>query len=259
MKPSVQTGFLQLLTVFLSMVVMPSWVFAAERKALSGGEGGGGGQDVVELGSAVFESTAKVPAAAGGNVFMRVRVTIRASRNVVGRINEGIAAGRYRAPFKDNKEFVEMIIGSRPGAFEIEFLGLNKASRFYYFFEEELKKVKADPSIPAGLSRRTSELIRSAKPLLYQTIKPNDFEGAKVVYEQGIDDGRILFFGSAKRGNPQVGKLTFSADERPIYEAMKKVLSEDKQSPRATPVVERGDFDDIIRAAQKKKVLVTKN
>jgi hypothetical protein len=40
---------------------------------------------------------------------------------------------------------------------------------------------------------------------------------------------------------------------------MKKVLSEDKPGQRATPVVEKGDFDDIIKAAQKKKVLVTKN
>lgn len=243
-------------------VILAAFAFSAvagDRRADQGKDSGRSGQDVVELGSAEFESTAKVPAAAGGNVWMRVRVTVGTSRDVIRKINGGIAAGRYRAPFKDNKELVDMIVGSRPGSFEIEFLGLNKASRFYYFFEEELKKVKADPTIPGDLGRRTNELIRSAKALLYQTIKPNDYEGSKIIYEQGLEGGSIVFLGSAKRGYPPVGKLTFTAQEQPIYAAMKKVLSEDKPSQRATPVVEKGDFDDIIKTAQKKKILTVKD
>ncbi|MCX6909857.1 MAG: hypothetical protein NTY01_17695 [Verrucomicrobia bacterium] len=258
MKLTTHLRHLGVWTAFLSMAISSPLAFTAERRAEQGADGGKAGQDVVELGSAEFESTAKVPAAAGGNVWMRVRVTVGTSRDVVKRINEGIASGRYRAPFKDNKELVDMIVGSRPGSFEIEFLGLNKASRFYYFFEEELKKVKADPAIPRDLGRRTNELIRSAKALLYQTIKPNDYEGSKIIYEQALEGGCIAFLGSAKRDNQPVGKLTFTAKEQPIYTAMKKVLSQDKPSQRSTPVIEKGDFDDIIKAAQKKKILISK-
>jgi hypothetical protein len=249
----------QLVAAILSMSVGCALVVAAKERPARDGEGRGAGRDVIELGSAEFESTAKVPAAAGGNVYMHVRITVRTSRDVVKKINEGIASGRYRAPFKDNKEFMDLVVGSRPGAFEIEFLGLNKESRFYYFFEEELKKVRTDPGIPRELSRRTSDLARNAKALLYQTIKPNDFEGSKIIYEQGLEGGCIAFVGSTKRGNPPVGKLTFNAKEQPIYTAMKKVLSEDKPSQRATPVIEKGDFDDIIKSAQKKKILTSKD
>ena len=240
------------------MALLWTPAFAADGRPQQGVDGGNTGQDVVELGGAEIESTAKVPAAAGGNVCMHVRVTIKVSREVVRRINEGIVSGRYRAPFKENKEFMDLVIGSRPGSFEIEFLGLNKASRFYYFFEEELKKVKADPGIPAELRARTAGLIRSAKALLYETIKPNDFEGSKIIYEQSLEGGCVVFLGSAKRGNKPVGKLVFTGRDQPIYKAMKRVLSEEKPSQRSGRVVEKGDFDDIVKSAQKRRVLVSR-
>lgn len=243
----------RLLATFLGVAILCPPVFAAEKRA-SQGSGGG---DVIELGSAEFESTAQVPAAAGGNVYMHVRITLKTSQDVVKKINEGIASGRYRSPFRNNKEFMDMAFGSRPGSFEIEFLGLNKESRFYYFFEEQLKKVKTDPAIPSGLSRRTNELAKKTKSLLYQTIKPNNFEGSKIVYEQGLKGGCIAFFGSTKLGNQLVGKVIFSDQEEPIYEAMRRVLNEEDSS-RRVPVIEKGDFDDIVKSAQKKKILISK-
>ena len=154
---------------------------------------------------------------------------------------------------------MDLVLDSRPGSFEIEFLGLNKESRFYYFFEEQLKKVKTRPSIPDGLRRRTNELTRNAKTLLYQTIRPNDFRGSRILFEQGSEVECIAFHGSMKRGNQLVGKLTFADRERPIYEAMKRVLSENESSHPSAPVTEKGDFDDIIKSAQKRNILISKD
>jgi len=218
----------------------------------------GAGQEVVELGTAEIESTAKLPAAAGGDVFIHVRVTLRTSQDVVRQINEGISSGKFQAPFMTNKDFVNLVLSSRPGSFEVEFLGLNKESRFYYFFEEQLNKVKAHPSIPDELRRRANELARKTKTLVYQAIKVNDFKGARILFEQGSEAGCITFHGSTKRGNQVVGKVTFTDQERPIYDAMNKVLTENKPRHPSTRVSGKGDLDDIIKAAQKKKILVSK-
>ncbi len=215
-------------------------------------------QDIVDLGSTTIASTAKVPAAAGGDVFIYVRITLRVSRGVVGKINEGISAGRFQPPFETNKEFMDLVLGSRPGAFEVEFLGLNKESRFYYFFEQQLQKLKTHPSIPEELRRRTNVLAQNAKKLVYQAIRPNDFEGARIVFEQGLEGGGIVFFGSTKRGNKEVGRVTFTAQEEPILEAMKRTLTEQKPGPRPPSASEKGSLDEIIKSAQKKGILVSK-
>jgi hypothetical protein len=91
------------------------------------------------------------------------------------------------------------------------------------------------------------------------TIKVNDFRGARILFEQGSEVACIAFHGSTKRGNRPVGKVTFTDPERPIYDAMKKVLTDDNK-PRqpSTRVSGKGDLDDIIKSAQKKNILVSK-
>ncbi|MCX8038596.1 MAG: hypothetical protein N3D11_16390 [Candidatus Sumerlaeia bacterium] len=216
-------------------------------------------QGVVELGSTEIESTARLPAAAGGDVLIHVRVTLRTSQDAVRMMNEGISSGKFQPPFMSDKEFVKIVLDSTPGSFEVEFLDLNKESRFYYFFEEQLKKVKTHPSIPDELKGKANDLARKMKTLLYQTVKVNDFRGAKIVFEQNSNGGSVAFHGSHKRDNRLVGKVTFTDQEQPIYDAMKKVLTDNK--PRSSParVSGKGDLDDIIKAAQKKKILVSKD
>jgi hypothetical protein len=214
-------------------------------------------QDIVDLGSTTIASTAKVPAAAGGDVFIHIRVTLRVSRDAVAKINEGISSGRFQQPYERTKEFMGLILGSRPGAFEIEFLALNKESRFYYFFEQQLQKVKTHPSIPEGLRRRANQLAQDAKKLVYQTIRQNDYQGSRIVFEQDAQGGSIVFFGSAKRGNKEVGRVMFTAQEEPILEAMKRALTDQKPDRRAA-VSEKGTLDEIFKSAQKKDILVSK-
>ena len=177
---------------------------------------------------------------------------------MVGKINEGISAGRFQPPYETHKEFMDLIMGSRPGAFEVEFLALNKESRFYYFFEQQLQKMKTHPDIPAGLRRRTNAMAQNAKKLVYQTIRPNDYEGSRIVFEQGLQGGAIVFFGSAKRDNKEVGRVTFTAQEEPILETMRRMLTEQKPGPRPPTVSEKGNLDEIIKSAQKKGILVSK-
>ena len=137
---------------------------------------------------------------------------------------------------------------------------MNKESRFYYFFEEELKKIKTHPSIPTELKSQTNESIRKAKALLYQTIRPNDYQGSKILFEQNADSASIVFIGSTKRGNQPVGRLTFTGKEMPIFDAMKKVLSEDhKPTNPSVTVAEKGSFEDIIISAQKRRILKSKD
>jgi hypothetical protein len=214
-------------------------------------------QDIVDLGSTTIASTAKVPAAAGGDVFIHVRITLRVSRDVVAKINEGISAGRFQPPFEANKEFMDLILNSRPGAIELQFLALNKESRFYYFFEQQLQKAKTRPDIPAELRRRTSELAQVAKKLVYQTVRPNNYVGARIVFEQGLKGGAIVFFGSTQRDKKEVGRVTFTAREDPILEAMRRMLTEQKPDPRAS-VSEKGTLDAIFKSAQQKGILVSK-
>ena len=264
MKPTHCFKHLRASSVILSLTLLCSPVFPADHQNQQRPEGDGNvsgiGQDVVELGSAEFEATSTIPAAAGGNVTIDVRVTLRTSRDVIAKLNEGISSGRYRAPFWSNKEFINLILDSKPGSFEVEFLGLNKESRFYYFFEEELKKLKTHPSIPAELKSQTNESIRKAKALLYQTIRPNDYQGSRILFEQNADSASIVFMGSTKRGNQPVGRLTFTGKEMPIFDAMKKVLSEDHKptNPYVT-VTEKGSFEDIITSAQKRHILKSKD
>lgn len=214
-------------------------------------------QDIVDLGNTTIASTAKVPAAAGGDVFIHVRVTLRVGRDAIPKINEGISSGRFQPPYERNREFMDLILGSRPGAFEIEFLALNKESRFYYFFEQQLQKVKTHPSIPPALRRRANQLAQDAKKLVYQTIRQNDYQGSRIVFEQGAQGGDIVFFGSAKRGSKEVGRVTFTPQEEPILEAMKRALTEQKPDPRAA-VSEKGTLDEIFKSAQQKGILVSK-
>jgi hypothetical protein len=214
--------------------------------------------DIVDLGNTTIASTAKVPAAAGGDVFIHVRITLRVSRDAVGKINAGIAAGRFQPPYEKNKEFMDLVLDSRPGAFEVEFLALNKESRFYYFFEQQLQKLKTHPDIPDGLRRRTNELAQSAKKLVYQSIRQNDYIGARIVFEQGSQGGAVVFYGSAKRNNKEVGRVTFTAQEEPILETMRRMLTDQKPGPRPPSVSEKGSLDEIIKAAQQKGILVSK-
>ncbi|MCX6901223.1 MAG: hypothetical protein NT105_21310 [Verrucomicrobia bacterium] len=262
MKLTSHLGKLRVTAAILALTILCSPAFSADRqkpqgvvRALKVSETP---QDIVDLGNTTIASTAKVPAAAGGDVFIHVRITLRVSRDVVGKINEGISSGRFQPPFETNKEFMDLIMGSRPGAFEVEFLGLNKESRFYYFFEQQLQKLKTHPSIPEGLRRRTNVLAQNAKKLIYQIIRPNDFEGARLVFEQGLQGGSIIFFGSTKRGNKEVGRVTFTAQEDPILEAMRRMLTEQKPGPRPPSVSEKGSLDEIIKSAQKKGILVSK-
>jgi hypothetical protein len=249
-----------ILPAILSLMFLGLPALPADRASDGGGKLFATGQDVVELGSADFAATTALPAAAGGNVSVTVRVTLRTSRPVVAALNEGISSGKYRPPYWANKEFTSLILDSKPGCFEVEFLWLNKESRFYYFFEEELKKIKSHPSIPADLKSETNELTRKAKALLYQTIRPNDYQGSKILFEQDASSARIEFFGSDKRGNSLVGKLVFGGKEMPIFDAMKKVLSEEhKPTNPSITTKEKGSFEDIITSAQKKHVLTSKN
>ncbi|MBI5683553.1 MAG: hypothetical protein HZC54_00600 [Verrucomicrobia bacterium] len=255
-------GELRVTAAILALTVSCSSAFPADhpkpQSADTAPKASGIAQDIVDLGSTTIASTAKVPAAAGGDVFIHVRVTLRVSRDTVGKINEGISAGRFQPPFETNKEFMDLVMSSRPGAFEVEFLGLNKESRFYYFFEQQLQKLKTHPSIPNDLRRRTNVLALNAKKLIYQIIRPNDFEGARLVFEQGVQGGGIVFFGSTKRGNKEVGRVTFTAQEDPILEAMRRMLTEQKPGPRPPSVSEKGSLDEIIKSAQKKGILVSK-
>lgn len=213
---------------------------------------------VVELGSAEISSTAKLPAVAGGDVRISIRVTLRTSPEVVKEANDGIASGRFRPPFMDNKDFLDLVLRSRPGSFDLEVLELNKESRFYYFIESQLKTLTREPSIPAELSRKTNDVIQRTKRLIYQTIRPNDFAGAKILFQQGPDKGSVLFLGSTKRGNKQIGKLDFTAQEQPILDAMKRLLTENKPGSGCVSMSEKGSLDDIIRSAQEKKIITTK-
>jgi hypothetical protein len=215
-------------------------------------------QDVVELGGAEIASTAKLPAVAGGDVFIKVRVTLRTSQDCVRKINEGISSGRFQPPYAPNKDFMDLILSSRPGSFDIEFLELNKESRFYYFFEQQLLRVKTHPDIPGGLRKRTNELSQQAKKLVYQTVRPNDFTGAKLVFDQAMQGGSIVFLGSTKRGNKEVGRVTFTAQEEPILEAMRRVLTEQKPAPHAPPGGAKYSLDQIIASAQSRGILVSK-
>ena len=262
MKRTSHLGTLRVTAAILALTSLCSPAFSADQqkpqgvvRALKVSESP---QEIVDLGNTTIASTARVPAAAGGDVFILVRITLRVSRDVVGKINEGISAGRFQPPFETNKEFMDLVMGSRPGAFEVEFLGLNKESRFYYFFEQQLQKLKTHPRIPNDLRRRTNVLAQDAKKLIYQTIRPNDFEGSRLVFEQGLEGGGIVFFGSTKRGNKEVGRVTFTAQEDPILEAMRRMLTEQKPGPRPPSVSEKGSLDEIIRSAQSKGILVSK-
>lgn len=251
MKPIDRVQHLQVSTVILGLALL--WSPALSSAA-------GNGQELVELGNAEFNAVTTLPAAAGGNVSIDVRVTLRTSREVIGKLNEGISSGQFQSPYWGNKEFINLILNSKPGSFEVEFLGLNKESRFYFFFEEELKKIKVHPSIPYELKGQLNEYIRKAKSYLYQTIRVNDFAGSKITFAQDADSGRIEFVGSNKRGNPLVGKLVFKGKEMPIFDAMKKVLSEDhKPKNPSIAVKEQGSFEDIIISAQKKHVLKSRD
>lgn len=253
MKLTDHLRHLRLLTTILGLTILSSLAFPADHQRQQDQ------QTVIELGSTEIEATARIPAAAGGNVFIHVRVTLRTSQDVVRKINEGISSGKYQAPFGTNEEFMDLVLGSRPGSFEVEFLDLNKESRFYYFFEEQLKEVTTHPSIPDELRRRAKELARNAKALLYQTIRPNDFRGARILFEQGSEVGSIVFLGSTKRKNQPVGKVTFTDKERPIYEAIKRALSEHKPRQPSTPAPENKILDDIIKLAQKRNILISKD
>ncbi|MBI5397039.1 MAG: hypothetical protein HZA91_17210 [Verrucomicrobia bacterium] len=215
-------------------------------------------QDIVEIGTTEIASTAKLPAVAGGDVFIKVRVTLRISQDVVRKINEGISSGRFQPPFAPNKEFMDLVLSSRPGSFDVEFLELNKESRFYYFFEQQLLKVKTHPDIPDGLRKRTNDLSQQAKKLVYQIVRPNDFTGARFVFEQGMEGGSIIYFGSTKRGNKEVGRVTFTAQEEPILQAMRRVLTEQKPAPHAPPGTVKYSLDQIIFSAQSRGILVSK-
>jgi len=262
MKQTSHLGKLRVTAAILALTISCSPAFSADRQKPQGvvraQKVSEIPQDIVDLGSTTIASTAKVPAAAGGDVFIHVRVTLRVSRDVVGKINEGISSGRFQPPFETNKEFMDLILGSRPGSFEVEFLGLNKESRFYYFFEQQLQKVKAHPGIPDGLRRRTNVLAQNAKKLVSQTVRPNDYMGAKIIFEQGLEGGGIVFLSSTRRDNKQVGRVIFTAEEEPILEAMRRVLTEQKPGPRPPSVSAKGNLDEIIKSAQNKGILVSK-
>jgi len=219
---------------------------------------GGSPHDVVELGTTEIASNTKLPAAAGGDVFIRVRVTLRTSRDVVNKINEGISSGRFQPPYAPNKEFMDLLLSSRPGSFDIEFLELNKESRFYYFFEQQLHKVKTHPDIPEALRKKAGDLAQQAKKLVYQVIRPNDFKGAKLAFEQDMAGGRIVYFTSTKRGNKEAGRVTFTAQEEPILAVIRRVLTEQKAPPHAPPGTVKYSLDEIIKAAQGRGLLVSK-
>lgn len=246
--------------VILAAAIACSPAFSADapQGAVRAQKAAGSPHDIVEIGATEIASNTKLPAAAGGDVFIRVRITLRTSQDVVGKINEGISSGRFQPPFTPNKEFMNLILSSRPGSFDIEFLELNKESRFYYFFEQQLQKVKTHPDIPDGLRKKTGDLSQQAKKLVYQIVRPNDFKGAKFVFEQGIEGGNILYFGSTKRGNKEVGRVTFTAQEEPILEAMRRVLTEQKPPPNAPPGSVKYSLDEIIKVAQARGILVSK-
>ncbi len=253
---------LRFTAAFLALAISCLPVFSANRQTSQGADAAGKAsntsQDIVELGSTEFSSTVKVPAAAGGDVFINFRATLRVSRDVAGKISEGISAGRFQSQLETNREFMDLILSSRPGSFEVEFLKLNKESRFYYFFEQQLQKVKSYPGIPEGLRKRTNTLAQNAKKLVSQTVRPNDYMGARIVFEQGLEGGNIIFLGSTRRNNKEVGRVTFTAQEEPILEAMRRVLTEQKPGPRPPSVSAEGSLDEIIKSAQTKGILGSK-
>ena len=248
--------------VILAWTISCLPAFSANRQTSQGtdaaGKTSGNHQDIVELGSTEFSSTVKVPAAAGGDVFINFRATLRVSRDVARKINEGISAGRFQSSLETNREFMDLILSSRPGSFEVEFLKLNKESRFYYFFEQQLQKVKNYPGMPEGLRKRTNTLAQNAKKLVSQAVRPNDYMGARIVFEQGLEGGSIIFLGSTKRNNKEVGRVTFTAQEEPILEAMRRVLTEQPPGPRPPSVSAEGSLDEIIKSAQTKGILGSK-
>lgn len=260
MKPTSHMKQLRAATVILAATIAGSPALSADTPsgAVRAQKAGGSPHDIVDLGTTEIASNTKLPAAAGGDVFIRVRVTLRTSRDVVTKINEGLSSGRFQPPHAPNKEFMDLLLSSRPGSFDIEFLELNKESRFYYFFEQQLQKVKTHPDIPDGLRKRTGDLAQQAKKLVYQVVRPNDFKGARLAFEQGMEGGRILYFASAKRGNKEVGAVTFTAQEEPILAAMRRVLTEQKAPPNAPPGTVKYSLDEIIKVAQGKGILVSK-
>lgn len=220
-------------------------------------------EKTVYLGSAEFGSKTKVPMiGGGGKVEINVKLSFNASNSTIKSINEGISTGKYKEPFADNQEFMNLLLDSTPCLYEIKFLKINYETRLYYFFDEELGKMKEmiqrDPECSESLKKNVGSITTRLKKNLPNAVRPNDSEGSKIVLEKSLENGKqsvnIRLYSSEKRGSKLVDDIKLEGDEIKVYDKIKDLLMK-KQKDARCESTEYGTFDDVIKEARKNGIV----
>lgn len=240
------------LTLLVSVSDFPSLVYAQKLE-----------EKAVYLGSAELGSKTTVPlAGGGGEVEINAKLSFKTSNSTISSINVGISEGRYKEPFADNTEFMDLLLNSNPGGLEIKFTKINYETRLYYLLEDELNKIEKsilkDENNSESLKKAARVFVTKLKKGFPNAIRPNDYRGSGVTIEKRIENKvpilNIKLYSSERRGHKLIDEVELRGEEFRVYEEIKdSLMKKQKESKYKTKRI--GSFDDVIKEARQNGII----